>query len=109
MYIRCRGNVFTEPLLARQEEHIGTDIKVISQLVEFDRYTFHLQTLRWMAVESGFNFQQVQEIVIFATAFRLALGPNNSLMQWVSVTLSPGRGKGGRGVKLTTRLYLIPR
>jgi hypothetical protein len=49
-------------------------------MVEFDDYTFHLQSLSWTVVESEINFQQLQEIVLFPTSVRPALRPDGSPM-----------------------------
>jgi hypothetical protein len=49
-----------------------------------------------------------QRIFPLLSAFRSALGPTQSPVQWVPWVLSPGV-KRGRGVMLTTHPHLVPR
>jgi hypothetical protein len=58
--------------------------------------------------QPGFEPRQGQKIFLLACASRPALGPTQSLVQWVPGVLSPGV-KRGRGVILTTHPYLVPR
>jgi len=46
-------------------------------------------------------------VILFTTAFRTALGPTQPPIQWVSGAAS--LGYSGRGVKLTTQFYLVPK
>jgi hypothetical protein len=55
----------------------------------------------------GFDSRQDQEIFLFSTAIRLALGPTQSPIQWVPGAISLGINRPG--VKLTTHLHLVPR
>jgi hypothetical protein len=45
--------------------------------------------------------------LVFATAFRPALGPTRARIKWIPEALT--LGKSGRGVKLITHLHLLPR
>jgi hypothetical protein len=54
----------------------------------------------------GLDFQQGQEIFLFSTLSRLALGPTQPPFQWVLGVMQLG---GGGGVWLTTHLHQGPR
>jgi hypothetical protein len=56
----------------------------------------------------GFDPQQGQEIFLFSTAFRPALGPTHPPIQWVLGELSM-EVKWGWGMELTAHLHLVPR
>jgi hypothetical protein len=44
----------------------------------------------WTTEESGFDSRQWQEIFLYATASRRALGPTQPPIQWAPGALSPG-------------------
>jgi hypothetical protein len=57
--------------------------------------------------DRGFECRQGLRIFLFTTSFRLTLGSTQPPIQWLAGALS--LGVNGRGVKLTTRLLLVPR
>jgi hypothetical protein len=67
---------------------------------ELSRYSDGLQAGRL-----GFDSRQGQDFSV-SIASRPALGPTQSLIQWVSGALSPGVKR--RGVNLTNQLHLVP-
>jgi hypothetical protein len=60
-----------------------------------------------MGEKLEFNSWQRQEIFLFPTTSRLALGPVQPPMLWI-LQMFPWV-KSGRGVKLTTHLHLVLR
>jgi hypothetical protein len=73
---------------------------------------FHLGYLKiylniYCISRPGFNSWQGQEIFLFSTVSRPALGPTQPPIQWVTGALSPG--VEWQGVKLITHLHLLPR
>jgi hypothetical protein len=53
----------------------------------------------------GFDSRYSQDIFIFSTAYRSALGPTQPPIQWEPGAIS--LGESGRGVKLTIHLHLV--
>jgi hypothetical protein len=66
-------------------------------------FIFSISTFNYIP---GFDSRQEQEIFIFFTASRPAVGPTQAPIQWVQGVLS--REQSGWNVKLTTHLHLVP-
>jgi hypothetical protein len=59
----------------------------------------------WTTEESDFDSRQEQEISLFSTGSRAALGPTQPLIQWIPGDIPPPQ-KSARGVKLPIRCHL---
>jgi hypothetical protein len=88
----CGNNVFTEHSCASKDLSLHNR-KDAAYMVRDN--LVGMPTTLW-AGRPGFDFRQGQEIFVFSTASRTALGPTQPPIQWVLRTLSPWVKQSGR-------------